>query len=311
MTRSSRASKNTAWGNPNEQEPDGRCHSAPVVKRASISTPVVFVHGAFCGGWAFESFRQPFEAEGFETHAPNLPHHERGADLERLAKTGLKDYAQAITDYVRELRAPPVLAGHSLGGLVVQMAAMQIPVAGLILLAPSAPWGVPPTTLDEHGNQFGLSLLGDYWRRPVPPDYRVARSTTLDRLAHNDARRAFARFVPESGRAIREAVQWWMDHSMASQAPVYRINAPVLGVAGGRDRVNASTTVHRTIARFPNGQAHFHEFPEMSHWLVGEPEAPQVARLALQWLQARGVLPKPAKKKKQLSLFGFGEPASA
>jgi len=282
------------------------------VKRAGISTPVVFVHGAFCGGWAFDGFREPFEAAGFETHAPNLPHHERGADLEQLALTGLKDYAHAIAHYVRGLRAAPVLAGHSLGGLVSQLAAMQVPVAGLVLIAPSAPWGVPPTTLDEHGNHLGLTLLGDYWRRPVPPDYRVARSTTLDRLAREDARRTFARFVPESGRAIREAVQWWMDHSMASQAPVYRISAPILGLAGGKDRVNPSSTVRRVISRFPDGQAHFHEFPEMSHWLIGEPEAADVAAMTLQWLDARGIGPKPVKpKRKQLSLFGWGEGAGA
>ena len=269
----------------------------------------MFVHGAFCGGWAFDAFREPFEAAGFETHAPNLPHHERGADLELLAETGLKDYARALHHYVRELRAPPVLVGHSLGGLVAQLAAAQVQPAGLVLLAPSAPWGVPPTTLDEHGQQFGLTLMGDYWRRPVPPDYRVARATTLDRLTREDARRTFARFVPESGRAIREAVQWWLDHSMASQAPVYRIDAPVLGLAGGKDRVNPASTVRRVIARFPGDQAHFHEFPEMSHWLVGEPEAPEVAKLTLQWLDARGLAAKPARKK--LSLFGWGEGAEA
>ncbi|MFT3728694.1 MAG: alpha/beta hydrolase [Terricaulis sp.] len=275
------------------------------MKRNKNATPLVFVHGAFCGGWSFETFREPFEAAGFETHAPTLPHHESGADLEQLAATGLKDYTQSILDYVRPLSAPPVLVGHSLGGLVVQLAAMHAPVAALVLLAPSAPWGVPPTTLDEHSNQFGLALLGDYWRRPIPPDYRVARATTLDRLSREDARSAFARFVPESGRAIREAMQWWSDTSTASQAPVYRINAPVLGVAGGKDRVNPASTVHRIITRFPATQAAYHEFPEMSHWLIGEPEAPQVAALALQWLEQRNVSAKLAKRT-QLSLFGWG-----
>ena len=277
------------------------------MKRNTVVTPLVFVHGAFCGGWAFDAFREPFEAVGFETHAPYLLHHERGADLEALAQTGLKDYAQTIAAYAKGLRAPPVLIGHSLGGLVAQLAAAQTPVAGLVLLAPSAPWGVPPTTMEEHGNHFGLSMLGDYWRRPVPPDYRIARSTTLDRLSHDDARKAFARFVPESGRAIREAVQWWLDTSMAGQAPVYRIAAPILGLAGGRDRVNPSSTVRRVIARFPEGQAHFHEFPEMSHWLVGEPEAADVAQLTLQWLEAREIAPKQPRKNKQLSLFGWGD----
>ena len=72
------------------------------MKRNAIATPVVFVHGAFCGGWAFDAFREPFEERGFETHAPNLPHHERGADLEQLAQTGVKDYAHAIARYVRD-----------------------------------------------------------------------------------------------------------------------------------------------------------------------------------------------------------------
>jgi pimeloyl-ACP methyl ester carboxylesterase len=282
------------------------------MKRNTVVTPIVFTHGAFCGGWAFDSFREPFEAAGFETHAPNLPHHERGADLEQLAQAGLRDYSEALTAYARELRAPPVLVGHSLGGLVSQMAAMHTPIAGLVLLAPSAPWGVMPTTLDEHSNNFGLSLLGDYWRRPIPPDYRVARSTTLDRLSRDDARKAFARFVPESGRAIREAVQWWSDTSMSGQAPVYRISAPVLGVGGGKDRVNPASTVRRVVSRFPNGQANFHEFPEMSHWLVGEPEAPDVAKLVLQWFETREITPKPSKpKRRTLSLFGFREQAGA
>jgi pimeloyl-ACP methyl ester carboxylesterase len=278
------------------------------MKRASIATPVVFVHGAFCGGWAFDAFRLPFEAAGFETHAPNLPHHERGADLEALSQSGLKHYADAIAKYVHELRAPPVLVGHSLGGLIVQLAAMQVPVAAVVLLAPSAPWGVMPTTLEEHGNHFGLTLLGDYWRRPIPPDYRVARGNTLDRLSRDDARKAFARFVPESGRAIREAIQWWLDHSMASSAPVYRIAAPVLALAGGRDRVNPSSTVRRLANRFPQGQASFHEFPEMSHWLVGEPEAPEVIHLVLAWMNERGIGPIPVKpKRKTLTLFGLNE----
>ena len=49
------------------------------------------------------------------------------------------------------LDAPPILVGHSMGGLLAQMLAARRDVAALILLAPSAPWGVPPTTLFEIG----------------------------------------------------------------------------------------------------------------------------------------------------------------
>lgn len=274
-----------------------------------MTAPVVFVHGAFCGSWAFDDFRVHFERLGYPTHAPDLPAHERGADLERLAQYGVHDYAAALIRVVRGLPRPPVLIGHSLGGLIVQMAAVKTECAALILLAPSPPWGVMPATLDEHANAFGVSLLGDYWRRPIPPDYQVARRTTLDRLTREDARRTFGRFVPESGRVVFETVQWWLDHTMASSAPAHEIKCPVLAVAGGKDVVNSAGTIRRIVGRFPDAQADFHEFPTMSHWLVGEAEAQEVARLCLEWLARRGITGEGARKSRRSPRLFGGAPA--
>ena len=278
-----------------------------------MTAPVVFVHGAFCGAWSFDDFREPFERLGYSTHAPDLPAHERGADMERLAQCGVHDYANALMKVMRGLSASPILIGHSLGGLIAQMAAAKADCAALILLAPSPPWGVMPSTLDEHANAFGMAMLGDYWRRPIPPDYQVARRTTLDRLTREEARRAFARFVPESGRVVFETVQWGLDHTMASSAPAHEIKCPVLAIAGGRDTVNSAGTIRRIVARFPDDQADFHEFPNMSHWLVGEPEAPEVARLCLEWLARRGLsadATPPRKSRRAVNLFGAPAAAS-
>lgn len=256
-----------------------------------MSHPVVFVHGAFCGGWAFDQFRGPFEAAGWETHAPDLPYHHRDSSPDGLSRTGVRRYAKAIAEFTRTLPASPILVGHSLGGLVAQMVATRGEVAGLVLLAPSAPWGVLPTTLDEHGGALGLALLGDFWRRPVHPDYAVARQVSLDRLDSAHARRLFARFVPESGRAVRETLHWWLDPTAATAAPAYRISAPVLALAGGRDRVNPPTTVRRIAGRFPAGQAAFHQFDAMSHWMLEEPGWEDVAGLILAWLASKNLRP--------------------
>jgi pimeloyl-ACP methyl ester carboxylesterase len=261
----------------------------------SMRQPVVFVHGAFCGGWAFDAFRAPFEAAGFDTHAPDLPFHGPDSDQAGLAQSGVRSYAKAVAEFCRTLAAPPVLVGHSLGGLVAQMAVTRLDTAGLVLLAPSAPWGVLPTTLEEHGSNFGLTLLGDYWRRPVQPEYTVARHASLDRLNSAEARATFGRFVPESGRAVMEVMQWWLDPTMATAAPTYRIASPVLALAGGKDRVNPASTVRRIANRFPASQSAFHEFPAMSHWLIGEPGWDEVAQLSIAWLVEQGIGPAAPK----------------
>ncbi|MFA9271692.1 MAG: hypothetical protein ACEQSX_13225, partial [Baekduiaceae bacterium] len=105
--------------------------------------------------------------------------------LDLVATDAVTGVQRRVTTYSGAATVAPVVQP---GGFQIRVSTQVIgqPPPGL---APSAPWGVPPTTLDEHGNQFGLTLLGDYWRRPIPPDYRVARATTLDRLARDDARK--------------------------------------------------------------------------------------------------------------------------
>ncbi len=254
-----------------------------------MKQPVVFLHGAFCGGWSFDLFRQPFEAAGYACYAPNLPCHQPGADRVQLAALGLQDFAASVAAAIGRLERPPVLVGHSMGGLIAQIVAARAPVAGLVLLAPSTPWGVAPTTPEELTAAVALFSLGDYWNQAIDPHYGPVRDYTLDRMAPAERRAIFARFVPESGRAAFETLNWALDPTMASAAPADRISCPVLLLTGGRDAMNPASTAGVLIRRFPRAQGEMRVFPEMSHWLVGEPGWRDVAETALAWLARRGL----------------------
>ncbi len=261
--------------------------------RAQGKTPIIFIHGAFCGAWSFDLFRRPFDKRGYRTLTPDLPHHEQGADVDALCQLGVREYAAAIEAVCSRLDQPPVLIGHSMGGLIAQIVASHRPVAGLILLAPASPWGVWPTTTEETAASLALYTMGDFWRRPVEPDYAAARQFALQNFTRDEALRLFARMVPESGRAAFESIHWWRDASMRSAAPVYLIEAPVLAIAGGRDRLTPAPTIRRLAQRFPSDQATFVELPDMSHWLPAEPGWARVAELCLDWLADKGVTASP------------------
>jgi pimeloyl-ACP methyl ester carboxylesterase len=102
---------------------------------------VIMVHGAFCAGWAFETFREPFERAGFRVIAPDLPGHGLGEPREAVTGLSMSHYATAVATMIADEPEPPILIGHSLGGLVAQMAAQRSAIHALILLAPSPPWG--------------------------------------------------------------------------------------------------------------------------------------------------------------------------
>jgi len=250
--------------------------------------PVVMIHGAFCGPWAFDDFRLPFEEAGFGVHAPLLRHHGHGHNPPpALGQTSLLDYAHDLAGFIATLPEPPVLVGHSLGGLLAQMLAARGLARALVLLAPSAPWGVLPSTLFElASSQTLLFAQGDYRGSVIRPSYRIASAHSLDRLGQAERSAAYARFVPESGQATFEVMHWSFDHRRASRVPAHDVGCAVLCLVGSEDRINPPSTVKRVAQRL-NGRATFEELAGMSHWLIGEPGWAGIARKAVAWLEER------------------------
>jgi pimeloyl-ACP methyl ester carboxylesterase len=76
-------------------------------------SPVVMVHGAFCGGWAFEQWRGMFEARGFKVHLPTLRYHDAGRHPPKeLGTTSLTDYAADLEALLNKIGEPEFLVGH-------------------------------------------------------------------------------------------------------------------------------------------------------------------------------------------------------
>jgi pimeloyl-ACP methyl ester carboxylesterase len=239
------------------------------------------VHGAFCGGWVFDRFKAPFERAGHACLAPDLPGHAPGEGASAVCGQSMSHYVRAVTGLIDACDEAPILVGHSLGGLVAQIAATRRRLGGLILLAPSAPWGVPGGSMEEAAAVIGLMSLGAYWTQAVAPDAGIARTYSLDRMAPAEREATAARMGPESGRALWETFQWWMDPFMTTNVAPARIKAPVLALAGGGDRIHPPAAVRQTAARLGGA---FRAYDGMSHWLIGEPGYEQVAEDCLAWL---------------------------
>jgi pimeloyl-ACP methyl ester carboxylesterase len=239
------------------------------------------VHGAFCGGWVFKRFAQPFADAGHAVIAPDLPGHAPGVRPEAAVGLSMNDYADHVAAVARRLEAPPVLVGHSLGGLVSLMAAARMRTAGVVLLAPSPPWGVSGSTMEEAVSAVSLYALGPYWAQTIQPDYPTLRRYGVDRLTSPERRAVFDRMTPESGRALFEILNWWLDPLMTTLVHPDRIGAPILALAGERDVVHPPATVLESARRL-GAQAKV--LPAMSHWLVAEPGWRMVADLCLEWI---------------------------
>jgi len=136
------------------------------------------IHGAFCGPWSLEGLQQKFQDAGYAVTAPCLRFHDQAPPPAALGTTGLADYGADLEEEIKHMDAPPIVVGHSMGGLLALQLASRVPVRALILLAPSAPWGIPPTTLFEIGAARPCicdPVIGTWcwspaatWRWPIP-----------------------------------------------------------------------------------------------------------------------------------------------
>jgi pimeloyl-ACP methyl ester carboxylesterase len=242
---------------------------------------IVMVHGAFSGGWTFERLRPAFEAVGYEVLTPDLRGHGDDEGSEQVAGVSMADYAAEIAALCRSQPTPPVLLGHSMGGLVAQMAATRCEVAALVLLAPTSPWGVAGSSIEEAITAFGIQMLGPFSSGAVQPDPGLMRHYSLNRMPPAEREAVIARLKPESARALREALNWWLDPFMTTSLGPGRLTAPALALAGELDVVHPPQTVRATAERIG---AAFRTMPQMSHWLPAEPGWEEVAAIALRWL---------------------------
>jgi pimeloyl-ACP methyl ester carboxylesterase len=192
----------------------------------------------------------------------------------------MADYARQVADLCAACETPPILIGHSMGGLVAQLAAQRAKVAALVLLAPSAPWGVTGSSMEEAVSAVSLYALGPFWMQSVDPDYALAKLYSLDRMAREDRRAVFARMVPESGLALWQTLNWWLDPLMTTR--VSRLKSPVFALAGGRDVIHPAATVRQTAAKLGG---HVETLKDMSHWIPGEPGWEGAAAATLAWLE--------------------------
>ncbi|MEL6135041.1 MAG: alpha/beta fold hydrolase, partial [Bacteroidota bacterium] len=118
------------------------------VGSASDAPPIVLVHGAYNGAQIWEHNFLPFFAEkGYTVYAINLKRPEDKNDIRTLFRYKLDDYVDRLATLVDSLDQPPILVGHSMGGLVVQSYLSRHPQAasGVCLLASLPPFGLKHT----------------------------------------------------------------------------------------------------------------------------------------------------------------------
>src|SRR3954464_6506888 len=116
---------------------------------------VVLIHGAWLAPRSWENFEAYFKEKGYEVLVPERPRKGDGGEAQRrhpsgIAGMGIKEIVDHLEVYVRQIPEPPVLVGHSFGGLFTMMLLDRGLGAAGVAIDPAPPKGIfnlPPAQL--------------------------------------------------------------------------------------------------------------------------------------------------------------------
>ena len=111
------------------------------------TVPMVLIHGAWLSSNSWDNFATYFGERGYEVTAPEWPRKQEGVEAQRehsedLAGLGVNEIVNHYDAIIRGLDEPPVIMGHSFGGLFTQLLLDRGLGRAGVAMSPAQPKGI-------------------------------------------------------------------------------------------------------------------------------------------------------------------------
>jgi len=253
---------------------------------------IVLIHGLWMTPLSWERWVDRYTSRGYRVLAPGWPGVEGDVDElrrdpDRVAGLGVTEIVDHYDGVIRGLGRPPIIMGHSFGGLFAQIlldrglgaagvAIDPAPVKGILLL-PFSSLRVAFPALRNPFNYHKAAAL-------TPEQFHYAFGNNL---SEEDSAKVYERYaVPGPDHVLFQASLANFNPHAATAVDFRKDDrAPLLLIAGGKDHIAPASVTEANFKLYRHAKAvtDYKEFPERSHYTLGEPGWEEVADYALAW----------------------------
>jgi pimeloyl-ACP methyl ester carboxylesterase len=260
-------------------------------------TPLVLIHGAWLSARSWENYADYFGKRGFAVSVPEWPR--KQGDVEEMRQTaadsaglGVREIVDHYAAVIEGLAQPPVLVGHSYGGLFVELLLDRGLGRAGVAMSPAPPKGIlvlPFSTL-----KAGAPALAhpSKWHGVVTLTLEEFTYAFVNTFSPEDAAAAYERYaVPETGQIFYEA--GFANFHLHPPTEVHFKNAdraPLLIVGAGEDHTVPASLAKAAYKRYEKSPAKtdYLEFDGRPHLHMAAADWQEVAEGIDGWLN--GVL---------------------
>jgi pimeloyl-ACP methyl ester carboxylesterase len=264
--------------------------------------PVVLIHGLWLTPRSWEGWKKRFEERGHRVVAPAWPRmpgevEDVRRDPSALNGLGLGEIVAHYEAIVRGLDRPPVIMGHSFGGLVTELlldrglgsagvAISPAPVKGVLRLPPAMLRATFPVLRSPANRNRTVAL--------TPKQFHFNFTNTM---AQDEAKAVYDRFhVPGPGSMIFQAAVANFNPHAANKVDFHNDDRrPLLVIGNDQDHTVPASVSKEAATRLGKSKAvvDYKEFAGRPHF-AGAPGWEAVADYALDWADDRTGATAPA-----------------
>jgi pimeloyl-ACP methyl ester carboxylesterase len=262
--------------------------------------PLMLIHGAWLSARSWENFTDYFDKRGFAVSTPEWPRKEGDveelrAEGDQLEGLGLAEVVDHHEELIRAFDEPPVLIGHSYGGLIVELLLDRGFGRAGVAISPAPPKGIlvlPFSTL-----KAGAPALAhpSKWHGVVTLTLEEFTYGFVNTFSPEEAAAAYERYaVPETGQIFYEAGFAHFHFNPPTEVHFKNADrAPLLIVGAEKDHTVPASLARKQYEKYERSPAStdFLEFEGRPHLLMAAEGWEEVAAAIDSWLD--GVLDAP------------------
>lgn len=263
-----------------------------------MSRPVVFIHGLWLHATSWTPWVDLFASAGYRPSAPGWPHEPATVEAARanpdaVANLSIDEVTDHYAQIISALDEPPVIIGHSFGGLFAEKLLGQGLGVAAVAIDPAQIKGVLPLPLAQL--RAGLPALGNpaNLHRSVALTEKEFRFGFGNAVSETESAELYERWtIPSPARPLFQAAA--ANFVMHSQAAVDTDNTergPLLLISGTADHTVPDVVTKSTLKQYRDNTAitELKQFEGRGHSLTIDSGWREVAESVLEWLKANEV----------------------
>jgi alpha-beta hydrolase superfamily lysophospholipase len=256
---------------------------------------IVLIHGLWVTPRSWEPFRDYYAQRGHSVLAPPWPRidgevEDVRRDPSALNGLGVTEIVDHYDQLIRRLDRPPIIMGHSFGGLCVQMLLDRGLGAAGVVIDSAAPKGVLRLPLSQIRALSPVLLNPANRKRTVALTLEQFRYGFANVMSDDEVRDAYERYaIPTPGRPVFQAGLASLNPKAATKVN-YRndTRAPLLLISGAEDHTVPTSVIKSNYRKYRRSRAvtALRVFPGRSHLILLQAGWQEVAEHALAWSES-------------------------